>query len=206
MKFGRKLANRKERKIAESKLGFLKFWCSSNKKKRECMTFSKPPDKDMTNNKKSIVDEILGDLSKSSAIKQIALGTTSGWLTGYVTMKAGKLAAIAIGGGILILQIAQHKGYININWDKIYKTTDKMIDKFEKEATGKGPDMMDKVTRYVDRKLDKAEDMLKSNERKARRWYHTFINNNGHGGYQLQELHLFMASFAAGVTFGFATA
>lgn len=66
-------------------------------------------------------------------------------LTGFITMKAGKIAAVAVGGGILILQIAQHKGYIHINWDKVYNSADKMIDKIEEQATGKGPDAMDKV-------------------------------------------------------------
>ena len=38
----------------------------------------------------------------------------SGWAAGYVTMKAGKMAATAIGGTLLLLQIAHHKGYIKV--------------------------------------------------------------------------------------------
>lgn len=60
-------------------------------------------------------------------------------------MKVGKVAAIAVGGGIIILQVAQHKGYIKLNWDKIQKHADKVADKIEKEATGRGPNLMDKV-------------------------------------------------------------
>lgn len=63
-------------------------------------------------------------------------------------MKAGKVAAVALGGGILILQIAQHKGYIRINWEKINKSADKILDKIEEKATGKGPDVVDKVNYF----------------------------------------------------------
>jgi FUN14 domain-containing protein 1 len=59
------------------------------------------------------------------------------------------------------------------------------------------------VERYVDRKLDKAEDLLKRKERKARHWYHTFIN--GEEPYQLQEIHIFLVAFAAGVAIGIAS-
>lgn len=65
--------------------------------------------------------------------------------TGYLAMKVGKVAAVAAGGGILLLQFASHKGYININWDKVCRQVDKASDKIEKEATGKGPGFMDKV-------------------------------------------------------------
>lgn len=39
--------------------------------------------------------------------------------TGYVTLKVGKTAALALGGGIILLQIAQQKGYITIDWNKV---------------------------------------------------------------------------------------
>jgi FUN14 domain-containing protein 1 len=59
------------------------------------------------------------------------------------------------------------------------------------------------VERYVDRKLDKAEDALKRSERKAQRWYHTFIN--GEKPYQVNEIHIFLVAFAAGVAIGIAS-
>lgn len=59
------------------------------------------------------------------------------------------------------------------------------------------------MERYVDRKLDKAEDVLKRKERKARRWYHTFIN--GEKPFQLKEIHIFLVAFAAGVAIGIAS-
>lgn len=65
-------------------------------------------------------------------------------------MKVGKMVAIAVGGGIIILQIAQHKGYIKVDWDRVRKHADKVADKIEKEATGKGPNLMDKVSIAVE--------------------------------------------------------
>jgi Uncharacterized conserved protein len=56
-------------------------------------------------------------------------------------MKVGKVAAFAVGGGIILLQVANHQGYIKINWDKVYK----QVDKVEEKATGRGQKLMDKV-------------------------------------------------------------
>ncbi|XP_015438517.1 PREDICTED: FUN14 domain-containing protein 2-like isoform X3 [Dufourea novaeangliae] len=103
---------------------------------------------DISKEAKSIIDKILGDVSKKSATKQIVIGTTSGWVTGFMTMKVGKMAALAVGGGIIMLQIAAHQGYIKINWDKIQKKAEKITDKVEEQVTGEGPKFMDKVGRW----------------------------------------------------------
>ena len=72
----------------------------------------------------------MDDLARAPVPKQIAVGGAAGrdykerrhenvkyvpgWAAGYVTMKAGKMAATAIGGTLLLLQIAHHKGYIKV--------------------------------------------------------------------------------------------
>ena len=66
-------------------------------------------------------------------------------MTGFVTMKVGKIAAFAVGGGIIMLQIAAHQGYIKVNWDKIQKKAEKISDKVEEKVTGEGPKFMDKA-------------------------------------------------------------
>ncbi|XP_012222726.1 FUN14 domain-containing protein 2 isoform X2 [Linepithema humile] len=152
---------------------------------------------------KSFLEKILGDVSKSSATKQIIIGSTSGWVTGIVTVKIGKVAACAVGGGILIMQIAAHQGYININWDKISRKAESITDKVEEKITGEGPSFTDKVERFVDKKLDKAERLLRQGETRTRRWYHAFI---GDDSFQPKEVHFFLVSFAAGVALGIATA
>ena len=60
------------------------------------------------------VARVMEDLSRAPAPKQMAVGGVAGWAAGYVTMKAGKMAATAIGGTLILLQIAHHKGYIKV--------------------------------------------------------------------------------------------
>lgn len=60
-----------------------------------------------------------GDVTKASAAKQIGVGSVGGWVAGYVSSKIGKAAATAVGGTLLILQVAHYKGYINVNWGKL---------------------------------------------------------------------------------------
>lgn len=60
-------------------------------------------------------------------------------------MKVGKVAALAVGGGIILIQVANQAGYIKINWKKINKNIDKISDKVEESVTGQPPNWMDKV-------------------------------------------------------------
>jgi len=104
---------------------------------------------EVTKEAKGLIDRILGDVGKSSATKQLLIGTISGWFTGFITMKVGKVAAIAVGGGIILLQVANHQGYIKVNWDKVYKQVDKVADRVEEKATGQGPKLMEKVGAFA---------------------------------------------------------
>lgn len=53
----------------------------------------------------------------------------------------GKAAAAAIGSGILILQIANHNGYLKMNWDKVSKKAEEV-----KEKIGDKPSLMKRVS------------------------------------------------------------
>lgn len=161
---------------------------------------------DIAKDAKGIIDKILGDVSTTSATKQIMIGTASGWATGFMTMKVGKVAAFALGGGIIMLQIAANQGYIKINWDKIQKKADKLTDKVEEKLTGEGPKLMDKMERFVDKKLDKAEQFLKNGESRTRRWYQNLTGTNNDGTFRAREIHFFLVSFAAGIAIGIASA
>merc|ERR1712183_469940 len=79
------------------------------------------------------VAKVLADLSKAPVPKQIAVGGAAGWTAGYLTMKAGKMAATAIGGTLLLLQIAHHKGYIKVDWNKMTNDSASMADKIKKK-------------------------------------------------------------------------
>lgn len=63
-----------------------------------------------------------------------------------MTVKVGKAVAIAVGGSIILLQIANDQGYVKVNWDKLGSKADKIMDKVEEKITGEGPNMLDKVS------------------------------------------------------------
>lgn len=66
-----------------------------------------------------------------------------------MTVKIGKAVAIAVGGSIILLQIANEQGYVKVNWDKLAKKTDKIMDKVEERVTGEGPNLLDKVRQHL---------------------------------------------------------
>jgi FUN14 domain-containing protein 1 len=58
--------------------------------------------------------------------------------------------------------------------------------------------------RFIDRKLDQAEGLLKNKGKAAKKWYTNLIGDDQ--GPKLNELHIFAMSFAAGVALGIGTA
>lgn len=72
---------------------------------------------------------LIRDLSKAPAPKQIFAGAACGWITGYMTMKIGKMAATAVGGSLLLLQIAHHKGYIKVDWNRMTNDSASVADR-----------------------------------------------------------------------------
>ena len=64
-------------------------------------------------------------------------------------MKVGKVVAVAVGGSIILLQIAANEGYIQIDWNKLTKKANKLVDKAEGAISGEGPSWADKVSIHV---------------------------------------------------------
>lgn len=61
-------------------------------------------------------------------------------------MKIGKTIATAVGGSLILLQIANHKGYINVNWSKMNKDLDCATKKLTRVGSDPSiPQMLDKV-------------------------------------------------------------
>uniref|UniRef100_A0ABI7VU95 FUN14 domain-containing protein 2 n=1 Tax=Felis catus TaxID=9685 RepID=A0ABI7VU95_FELCA len=58
---------------------------------------------------------------KYSVATQLVIGGVTGWCTGFIFQKVGKLAATAVGGGFFLLQLANHTGYIKIDWQRVEK-------------------------------------------------------------------------------------
>lgn len=49
--------------------------------------------------------KLFDDLKNSSNAKQLTVGAVSGWATGYLAAKFGKIVATAIGGSLLLIQV-----------------------------------------------------------------------------------------------------
>lgn len=58
--------------------------------------------------------------------------------------------------------------------------------------------------RFVDRKSQQIEDKLKKGQKKARKWYANLIGDEN--GPKVNELHIFMLSFMAGMALGIGSA
>lgn len=54
--------------------------------------------------------------------------------------------------------------------------------------------------RYVDKKLDKAEDLLRKKERKAKRWFNRLSGDEDE--FIFEEIHIFLASYLLGLVLG----
>uniref|UniRef100_A0A1A9URM5 FUN14 domain-containing protein 1 n=1 Tax=Glossina austeni TaxID=7395 RepID=A0A1A9URM5_GLOAU len=147
---------------------------------------------------------LLGNISSRSAYSQIAIGTSTGWVTGYTTMKVGKFAAFAIGGGIILLEIAHQEGYVKIDWSKVTKKIDKVSGNVERAITAREQTWTDKAERYVDRQLNIAEDIVKRKSNKVKRWYSNLIGDEE--GPKINDLHIFLTAFVGGVALGIACA
>lgn len=58
---------------------------------------------------------------KHSVATQLLIGGITGWCTGFIFQKVGKLAATAVGGSVFLLQLANHTGYIKVDWKRLEK-------------------------------------------------------------------------------------
>ncbi|XP_034129324.1 FUN14 domain-containing protein 2 [Drosophila guanche] len=150
-----------------------------------------------------IIKNTFNNISKRSAYSQLLIGVTSGWATGFTTMKIGKFAAFAIGGSIILLEIAHQEGIIEVNWSKMTKSVGSIANKVESSVLGRETTWVDKTERFVDDKMVKAESLLKNKGKKVKKWYTKLIGDED--GPKVNELHIFTAAFFGGVALGIAT-
>ncbi|XP_021379239.1 FUN14 domain-containing protein 1-like isoform X1 [Mizuhopecten yessoensis] len=87
----------------------------------------------------SWIQSVFGDISRQSAAKQVAIGGATGWISGYLFVKVGKIAAATLGTTIILVQIAQYKGYIKIDWKKVQKEMNLAKNQMSKEISKKYP-------------------------------------------------------------------
>lgn len=92
---------------------------------------------------------------KYSVATQIAIGGVSGWCAGYLFQKVGKVAATAVGGGLLMLQVANNSGYIQVDWKRVEKDVNKA-----KKQLKKGTDQ---ASTELDTVFKKSTEFVKKN-------------------------------------------
>jgi len=103
-------------------------------------------------NKENWLERYFGEITKASAAKQMTVGGLSGWVAGFVFTKVGKMAAMSVGGSLLVLQLATHQGYVKVNWTKVNREVSKAKKEIEKRASKRLP--------WI---LEEAEDFVKDN-------------------------------------------
>lgn len=93
---------------------------------------------------------------KYSVATQITIGGVSGWCAGYLFQKVGKIAATAVGGGFLLLQIANNSGYVKVDWKRVEKDVDKAKKHLKKHADRAGPELnsfIEESTEFVKKNI-----------------------------------------------------
>ncbi|XP_015680212.2 FUN14 domain-containing protein 2 [Protobothrops mucrosquamatus] len=95
---------------------------------------------------------------KYNVATQLAIGGVTGWCTGFIFQKVGKLAATAVGGGFFLLQLANHTGYIKIDW----KMVERDVSKAKKHLKFSGS-TSSKLAPEMKSQFDEAVSFLKRN-------------------------------------------
>ena len=98
---------------------------------------------------KNFIEKIMADLTKAGATKQLAVGAGTGWATGWIAGKLGRVIALTVGGTLLIAQYANYKGYISINWGKLERTTKKKLRKLEAESGSSLSSVVNQLSDFV---------------------------------------------------------
>ncbi|KAJ8358079.1 hypothetical protein AAFF_G00036630, partial [Aldrovandia affinis] len=71
----------------------------------------------------------------------LTLCVSSPRCSGYLFQRVGKIAATAVGGGFLLLQIANHSGYVQVDWKKVEKDVNKAKKHLKKKANKAAPEI-----------------------------------------------------------------
>ncbi|KAM4854783.1 FUN14 domain-containing protein 1-like [Thomomys bottae] len=91
-------------------------------------------------------------VEKYSVATRVVLGGVTGWCAGFLFQKVGKLAATAVGGGFLLLQIASHSGYVQIDWKRVEKDVSQAKRQIQKRANKAAPHvntMVGEATEFI---------------------------------------------------------
>ncbi|KAK1169759.1 FUN14 domain-containing protein 1 [Huso huso] len=93
---------------------------------------------------------------KYSVTTQIMMGGVTGWCAGYLFQRVGKIAATAVGGGFILLQFANHSGYVQVDWKKVEKDVNKAKKHLKKKANKAAPEIsnvIEESTEFVKKNI-----------------------------------------------------
>lgn len=93
--------------------------------------------------------KMVSDLTKASTAKQVTVGGLTGWGTAYVLQRYGRMAAIALCGSLLVVQVAHHTGYIAIDWGRLERKVRQTRRKIENEANRALPRLTTEVKEFI---------------------------------------------------------
>jgi len=97
----------------------------------------------------TLLRRALNDVKRGSTYKQLGVGAAAGWVTGYLGMKVGKLAAMTLGGSLLLMQVAAHKGYVKVNWKKVNGDLQRIGEKVQDDVQKAAPGALGEVKKFA---------------------------------------------------------
>lgn len=97
----------------------------------------------------SWLDKQLKDVTNGSVGKEMVIGGVAGCCAGVVFSKVGKTAASALAGSLLMFQIAQHQGYIKVNWKKVNGDIEKAKSKLDKHSKKEIRSFIDETKSFI---------------------------------------------------------
>lgn len=97
------------------------------------------------------IERVMTEMEKASPAKQLAVGGISGWVSGYVFGKVGRVAAIAVGGSIILLQIASYQGLVEVNWNFLERRIEATRRRFNEQTFDNLPYLVEHLRQFARR-------------------------------------------------------
>lgn len=94
------------------------------------------------------LDDMVRDVATSSPKKQVMIGGVSGLASGYIVGKVGRAALLAVGGSIILLQIAHYQGLIQVNWTNVESSVASTRRRLNDHVSDSFPGLLEDVTEF----------------------------------------------------------
>lgn len=89
------------------------------------------------NHNHGIFERLFSGIGGVTSSNQMMVGMSVGWMSGFCALKIGRPTIMALGGGLILLQIAIENDVIKIDWERVNDNFErkKGTNKQEKENT-----------------------------------------------------------------------